>query len=160
MSRAAVAHAPTRATGATRGTWIQRDASARRRWPRVPATAVTDKTRLDWYSLSARRTLRLCDALMVPLDILDLRACFATGHAVRVLSKVVVDVWGPAKPFETEGGIMCSWDSAARGLFVHDHDNSGKEDNSDDDGEEDSYTSGDEEIDADEEEDDSEMEED
>ena len=53
---------------------------------------------IDGTALSARKTLRLCDALMrrveqgVPLETLDLRACRATGHAVRLLSEIVVDV--------------------------------------------------------------------
>jgi hypothetical protein len=108
-------------------------------------------------TLSARRTISLCDALMrrveqgVPLEALGLSTCLATSRAVRLLSEIVVDA---AEPLEPKGGILCSWDSAARGLFVND-DDSGKEDYSEDDSEHDSYTS-----DDDEEEDDSWMEED
>lgn len=60
-------------------------------------------------SLTARRTLRICNALMkrveqgVPLETLDLRKCFVTSNDVGVLSENVVDVWGPTEPFETEG---------------------------------------------------------
>ncbi|KAH9070736.1 hypothetical protein EDB83DRAFT_361744 [Lactarius deliciosus] len=127
-------------------------------------------TKLDLIdtALSARRTLRLCDALMkrveqgVPLEALDLTTCFATSRAVRLLGEIVVDVWGPAD-FDTEEPILFASDSAAGGPFVTDND-SGTEDSPDDD-EEDFYTSGDdeggdEEIDEDEDEEGSEMEED
>ena len=92
-------------------------------------------TRLDLIgiSLSVPSTLRLCDALMmraeqgVPLETLDLRACFGTSDVVRVLSEIVVNVWGPAEPkSRMVGGLY----SASCGLFI-DHvlyDNSGKED--------------------------------
>ena len=56
--------------------------------------------------LDARRTLRLCDALMnrveqgVPLEELDLQACLATGHAVHLLSEIVVDVHGPVSTLQ------------------------------------------------------------
>jgi hypothetical protein len=56
---------------------------------------------IDDTALGARKTLRLCDALMkrveqgVPLETLDLRACRATSHAVRLLSEIVVDVRAP-----------------------------------------------------------------
>ncbi|KAH9161212.1 hypothetical protein EDB89DRAFT_755206 [Lactarius sanguifluus] len=127
-------------------------------------------TKLDLIgaALSARRTLRLCDALMkrveqgVPLEALDLTTCFATSRAVRLLGEIVVDVWGFAEDFDTEESILFASDSAAGSPFVTDND-SGTEDSPDDDEEEDSYTSdddegGDEEIDEDEE--DSEMGED
>ena len=74
-------------------------------------------------ALSARRTLRLCDAFMkrveqgVPLETLDLRTCFATGHAVELLSEIVVEVLGPDDPHAQVGLV---WDSATRGLFVGD----------------------------------------
>ncbi|KAI9455926.1 hypothetical protein BJY52DRAFT_615746 [Lactarius psammicola] len=84
--------------------------------------------------LSARRTLRLCDTLMqrveqgVPLETLDLRACFWTSHAVRLLSEVVVDVSGVEGAFEE---TLFTTDTTARGYFVHD-DDSGAEDYLDD----------------------------
>ena len=74
-------------------------------------------------ALSARRTLRLCDAFMkrveqgVPLETLDLRTCFATGRAVELLSEIVVEVLGPDDPHAQVG---FAWDSATRGLFVGD----------------------------------------
>jgi hypothetical protein len=87
-------------------------------------------TKLDLIgdtALSVRRTIRLCDALMnrveqgVPLETLDLSMCRATDLAVRLLSEIVADVWGPE----------------ARDLrrFVPD-DDSGAEDYSDDEDEE------------------------
>ncbi len=114
--------------------------------------------------LSARRALRLCDALMkrveqgVPLETLDLSMSAVTDHTVRMLSQIVVDVWGPAEALETKG---LPWYSATGGPFFHDND-SGAEDFSDYDDEDsdDSYTSEDEEegdeeeIDEEEEEDD------
>jgi hypothetical protein len=62
-------------------------------------------TRLELINctLSARRTLRLCDALMnrveqgVPLEVLDLRSCPATRLGVQLLSEIVVDVWAPKR---------------------------------------------------------------
>src|SRR6266702_2392397 len=107
-------------------------------------------TKLDLIdvALSARRTLRLCDAFMNrveqggPLETLDLITCYATSRAIRLLSEIVVDVWGPAEGFGTEELIHFTWDSAARGPFVPD-DNSGIEDYSDDDDEDDSNTSDD-----------------
>src|SRR6266702_2393032 len=96
-------------------------------------------TKLDLIdvALSARRTLRLCDAFMnrmeqgVPLEALDLSTCYATSRAVRLLSEIVVDVWGPAEGFGTEELIHFTWDSAmysaARGPFVPD-DNSNTSD--------------------------------
>ncbi|KAH9041370.1 hypothetical protein EDB85DRAFT_2286338 [Lactarius pseudohatsudake] len=99
-------------------------------------------------SLGARRTLRLCDALMkrveqgVPLEALGLNTCDVTDHAVRLLSEIVVDIRGPAEFLE--GRIPFSWDSVARGHrdFVDD-DNSGAEyeNFSDYDYETDSFTS-------------------
>ena len=118
---------------------------------------------IDDTALSARRTLWLCEVLMkrvgqgVPLETLDLRTCLATGRAVQLLSEIVVDVWGPAETLETKGPAFYTWDSVARGNFVHDED-SGEEDYSDDDSEDedededDSHTS-----DEDEEEDEEEI---
>ena len=57
-----------------------------------------------------------------------------TSDAIRVLSEIVVDDWGP---FETKKVTLCGWDSVARGLFIHDDDNS---DYPDDDSEDNSYT--------------------
>ena len=67
--------------------------------------------------LSARRTLSLCDVLMkrveqgVPLEALNLKTCFATDHAVRLLSEIVVDVLGPMETFS-------AWEDEARGAFI------------------------------------------
>ena len=79
--------------------------------------------------LSARRTDRLCDALMkrveqgVPLETLDLRTCHATNFAVWLLGEIVVDVWGPAEPVQTMDDLSrVSWDSATGGPFVHEED--------------------------------------
>ena len=75
--------------------------------------------------LSARRTNRLCDALMkrveqgVPLETLDLRTCHATNFAVSLLSEIVVDVWGPAEAVGTDDLTRVSWDSATGGPLVH-----------------------------------------
>ncbi|KAH9059896.1 hypothetical protein EDB87DRAFT_1577273 [Lactarius vividus] len=61
---------------------------------------------LDDTGLSARRTLRLCDALMkraeqaVPLETLDLRTCLMTSRAIELLRKIVVDVLGPETSHE------------------------------------------------------------
>ena len=73
--------------------------------------------------LSARRTNRLCDALMkrveqgVPLETLDLRTCHATNFAVRLLSEIVVNVWGPAENVKTMGDLTVSWDPVTGGPF-------------------------------------------
>lgn len=88
-------------------------------------------------ALSARRTLCLCDALMkraeqgVPLETLDLRTCLATSRAVQLLGEIVVDVLGPEETLETGAQRFSTWDSGARGLFVHD-DDSGVEDSDED----------------------------
>ncbi|KAF8262416.1 hypothetical protein EI94DRAFT_1743698 [Lactarius quietus] len=77
--------------------------------------------------LSARRTLRLCDALMkrveqgVPLEVLDLRSCFGTSFAVRLLSEIVADVLDPTEIIGTEGPTRLVWDGA-RGPFFPDND--------------------------------------
>ena len=101
---------------------------------------------LFYVALNARRTVRLCDALMkrveqgVPLETLDLRTCHATSHTVQLLSEIVVDVWGPAEAFETKEPSRVSWDSPVRGPFVpEDSDNSEPGDYDDD--EDDSHTS-------------------
>ena len=89
-------------------------------------------------ALSARRTLRLCDALMkrveqgVPLETLELCKCLATSRAVELLSEIVADVLGPEKAFETKAQMRSMWDSAGPGLFVED-DDSGAEDYDEDD---------------------------
>ena len=83
-------------------------------------------TRLELIDcpLSARRTLRLCDALMkrveqgVPLEVLDLRSCPATSLAVQLLSENVVDVWVPKELLTIEGRTDLTWDGA-RGPFAH-----------------------------------------
>ncbi|KAI9455928.1 hypothetical protein BJY52DRAFT_1417305 [Lactarius psammicola] len=84
-------------------------------------------------ALSARRTLRLCDALMkrveqgIPLETLDLYTCAATNRAVKLLSEIVVDVVGPEKTLKTRAHMVSKWDSVACCLFIED-DNSGIED--------------------------------
>ena len=89
-------------------------------------------------ALSARRTFRLCEALMkrveqgVPLETLDLRTCVATSRAVELLSEIVVDVPGPDETRKELARRISTWDTAARGLFVED-DNSGLEDFDEDD---------------------------
>jgi len=109
--------------------------------PLLPSLTKLDLT--DDSALSARRTLRLCDALMkrveqgVPLEALDLRTCLATDCAIQLLSEIVVDVWGPEETHR-----FSTWDSGANGLFVPDE-NSGAEDYSDVDDEDDPYTSDD-----------------
>jgi hypothetical protein len=124
--------------------------------------------------LSARRTLRLCDALMqrvelgVPLETLDLRTCVGTIHAVRLLSEIVVDVSDAEKTYKTRGATFFTTSTVPRSYFVYD-DDSGADDYLDDDDEDDddddSDTSGDHVDEGDEEEeeeveDHSEMEED
>ena len=83
--------------------------------------------------LSARRTFLLCDALMkrveqgVPLEVLDLRTCYATNVAVQVLGEIVADVWCPTEleTIEKEESKDPTWDGT-RGPFVSD-DDSGEE---------------------------------
>jgi hypothetical protein len=88
-------------------------------------------------TLSAPRTLRLCDALMarveqgVPLGTLDLRSCLATGRAVKLLGEIVTEVVSPEGPFEERAQKHSRWDSVARGLFVVD-DSSGEDDEEED----------------------------
>ena len=83
--------------------------------------------------LSARRTLLLCDALMkrveqgVPLEVLDLRTCYATSVAVQLLGEIVADVLCPAEleTIEAEESMDITW-NGARSPFVSD-DDSGEE---------------------------------
>ncbi|KAN0127931.1 hypothetical protein V8E53_014279 [Lactarius tabidus] len=76
--------------------------------------------------LSARRTYRLCDALMkrveqgVPLEALDLHACFATSRAVELLSEIVVDVLCPVQTLKTRAHMIPIWGEAAHGNFIED----------------------------------------
>ena len=80
------------------------------------------------YALSARRTYLLCDMLMkrveqgVPLEVLDLRSCPATRLAIRLLSEIVVDVWGPEKlkSIRADGPMDLTWYRAHS--FVSDDD--------------------------------------
>jgi hypothetical protein len=84
-------------------------------------------------ALSARRTLVLCDVLMkrveqgVPLEVLDIRTCYATSVAVQLLGEIVVDIWCPVEleTIETERSMGHMFDGA-RGSFVSD-DDSGEE---------------------------------
>ncbi|KAH9172621.1 hypothetical protein EDB89DRAFT_2165513 [Lactarius sanguifluus] len=68
-------------------------------------------------ALSARRTFRLCDALMmraeqgVPLETLDLRTCLATSRAIELLDEIVVDVLGPEKTVEERARTSSMWGS-------------------------------------------------
>ncbi|KAH9081463.1 hypothetical protein EDB83DRAFT_2512327 [Lactarius deliciosus] len=90
-----------------------------REFPLLPS--LTELVLVD-TSLSARRTLHLCDALMkrveqrVPLETLDLRTCFATSRAIELLSEIVVDVLSP----ETSKNMASEseWHSEGRGHFV------------------------------------------
>jgi hypothetical protein len=88
-------------------------------------------------TLSACRTLRLCDVLVkrveqgVPLETLDLRTCLATSRAVQLLSEIVVDVMGPAEPLETKATSLLMWDAEARGLFIPDDDSDAEADDED-----------------------------
>ncbi|KAH8993961.1 hypothetical protein EDB92DRAFT_1851946 [Lactarius akahatsu] len=89
-------------------------------------------------ALSARRTLRLCDALMkrvkqgVPLETLELHTRLVTSRAIELLSEIVVDVVSPETNLQTKEQPISTWDSGARGLFVED-DSSGVEDYDEDD---------------------------
>ncbi|KAH8987715.1 hypothetical protein EDB86DRAFT_3104909 [Lactarius hatsudake] len=84
-------------------------------------------------ALSARRTLRLCDALMkrveqgVPLETLELHTRLATSRAIELLSEIVVDV---VSPETTKEQPISTWDSGARGLFVEDDSSGVEEDDS------------------------------
>ena len=95
-------------------------------------------------TLSACRTLRLCDVLMkrveqgVPLETLDLRSCLASNRAVELLSEIVVDVLGPAETLETKAQCLLTRDDEARGLFIPDVDSDEEVDDDDDDDDEDS----------------------
>ena len=88
-------------------------------------------------TLSACRTLRLCDVLMkrveqgVPLETLNLRACLATSRAAELLSEIVVDVMGPAEPLETKSSSRLMHDAEARGLFIPDIDSDAEGDDED-----------------------------
>ncbi|KAH9169902.1 hypothetical protein EDB89DRAFT_1888493 [Lactarius sanguifluus] len=91
-------------------------------------------------ALSARRTLRLCDALTkrveqgVPLETLDLSKCSATSRAIELLSEIVVDVLGPETTFSKGVHMGSMWNPATRGLFVEDDsDSSWVEDDHDED---------------------------
>ena len=93
---------------------------------------------IDDTALSARRTLRLCDALMkrveqgVPLEVLDLRTCLATSYAVQLLGEIVVEILGPEEAPTRRVQRSSTWVPEDRGHFVYD-DNSEEESNDDDD---------------------------
>ncbi|KAH9070726.1 hypothetical protein EDB83DRAFT_360846 [Lactarius deliciosus] len=94
---------------------------------------------LECVDLENHWTLRLCDALMrrveqgVPLEILDLRACWdRSPTAVPLLSEIVVDVLGPVKNFSASKDM---WDRVVRGLDLNGY-NSGVEYGSDTGGDE------------------------
>ncbi|KAH9172618.1 hypothetical protein EDB89DRAFT_1885848 [Lactarius sanguifluus] len=130
------------ATPAARGfTEMLLEDSGERNCPLLPS--LTNLVLID-VTLSARRTLRLCDALMkrveqgVPLETLDLRTCLATSRAIELLSEIVVDVLGPEKSLEKMARMRDIWDSVARGHFVEDDsDSSGVEEDFDEDFDED-----------------------
>ncbi|KAH9030306.1 hypothetical protein EDB84DRAFT_1494855, partial [Lactarius hengduanensis] len=90
-------------------------------------------------TLLERRNLRLCDALTkrveqgVPLETLDLCKCFATSHAIKLLSEIVVDVLESEKPYETGSDTLS--ECRARLIYFEDKsgDNSGVEDYDEDD---------------------------
>ena len=79
--------------------------------PSLTKLVLVDTALID-NALSARRTLRLCDALMkrveqgVPLETLDLRTCLATSRAVELLSEIVVDVLGPEETLKTRAQML------------------------------------------------------
>ena len=89
--------------------------------PLLPS--LTKLTLVD-TELSARRTFRLCDALMkrveqgVPLETLDLHTCAATRRAVDLLSQIVIDISGPEKTLDESEEMISEWDSAARGFIM------------------------------------------
>ncbi|KAH9030010.1 hypothetical protein EDB84DRAFT_220671 [Lactarius hengduanensis] len=97
--------------------------SGERERPLLPS--LTNLVLVD-TALSARRTLRLCDALMkrveqgVPLETLDLHTCLATSRAIELLSEIVVDVLGPENWKTVEERARTSSSVVARGLFVED----------------------------------------
>ena len=86
-------------------------------YPLLPS--LTELVLID-VTLGERRTLRLCDALMrrveqgVPLEMLDLRTCQATSHAVRLLSEIVVDIREPFVMFPAP------WEAVRRRSYVLD----------------------------------------
>jgi hypothetical protein len=104
--------------------------------PLLPS--LTKLTLVD-NELSARRTYRLCDALMkrvdqgVPLEALDLHACLATNRAVELLSEIVVDVLGPVQTLKKRACMISTWDEAARGTFVKDDSSASGIDDEDED---------------------------
>ena len=89
--------------------------------------------------LSARRTHRLCDALMkrveqgVPLEALDLHACLATSRSVELLSEIVADVLGPVQSLKKRAHRISIWDEAAHGAFVKDDSSASEIDDYDED---------------------------
>jgi len=124
-------------------------------FPPLPSLTILD---LPQTVLSARGTLRLCDALMkraeqgVPLEILDLRRCRATSYAVQLLGEIVVHVRALEAPY-----LMTSH------RFFSDYDSEVEEGEThfiDDDEEEDEEGTTDEDEENEEEEDYSTMEED
>jgi hypothetical protein len=100
--------------------------------PRLPL--LTKLTLVD-VTVTALRTFHLCDMLMerveqgVPLEILDLRACFAADRAIDLLKEIVVDVQEPlaagTKPME--GPALFNWNGGLGYRFnevEYDHDTS------------------------------------
>jgi hypothetical protein len=118
------------ATRAARGLreMLLEDNGGRER-PVLPS--LTKLALIEGTALSARRTLRLCDALKrrvrkgVPLKVLYLRACRATSSAVERLGEIVDNVQGPIHWEEEEYDAV--WDSETLGHFVRDDDSEGSQ---------------------------------
>ncbi|KAF8267393.1 hypothetical protein EI94DRAFT_1730675 [Lactarius quietus] len=120
---------------------LLQDTGGGRESPLLPS--LTSLVLID-VTLTARRTYRLCDALMkrveegVPLETLDLRTCCATTFTVQLLSEIVVDVCGPAMEAFEEGKFV------SRGFVIRENfteDGEFSEDYSDRFDENDSHTS-------------------
>jgi hypothetical protein len=102
-----------------------------------PLLPLLKKLVLVELTLSASRTLHLCDALMnrveqgAPLETLDLRKCHATSRAVELLSEIVVEVLDPEQALMKEAQRFSKWDSPARGFFIEDDSSEVKDDQED-----------------------------
>jgi F-box-like len=82
--------------------------------PRLPSLT---KLILEEVSLTVQRTYHLCDVLIqrveqgVPLEALDLCACFGANRAVQLLEEIVVDVQRPVLVMEVG---TSSWNEGTR----------------------------------------------
>ncbi|KAF8481686.1 hypothetical protein DFH94DRAFT_404420 [Russula ochroleuca] len=101
--------------------------------PRLPL--LTNLTLVN-VMVTAPRTFHLCDMLMerveqgVPLEVLDLRACFAADRAIQLLREVVVDVQEPraAGTMSMEGPAFFNWNGGVgycSNEVEYDHDGRG-----------------------------------